>query len=615
MNKMIVLALIVLLATALIYPNLPRHLNPQQAKPETPSKLELLMIYGSIVDAAIGGNFTHALEKIDELHGVYVPENVRYVYDRFNELLDKEVSKLNQTRSFLNEAELELSRGFLKNAKRILESAERALAEADIIHHELEDSSKEFSRILGIPLRQLSSKLEKLGDLIRRYRDEIRTLSRQIKRLEKERVIGTRLALWTNSTQAWIGSRIMINGVLLDEDDNPLIGRTVTIYLDRREVGKFITYEDGGFYGPIKIPYIYKPNVELIAEYVPTGGDFGRFKASKSEPITLSLIYEVPSINVYVDKINLTPLEELGIAGQILTDSGILPNNLYVRAFGETRIVRVSGDGFFNLTINIPGRVSTGVHEIIFYTKAYGILAPARSTIRINVYRVPVNLSIEAPAIALTGTQISVKGGLSTAGNLTNNTLSGEVILEFLGDRRVLRVENGTFSANLSIPLMASSGFTDIVIEFYPANPAYDRSTARLKLLIINPIIILIPLLGVVYLSRTAFKIISPRRKPRFETATKRAEAVKEREIRPAGIVEIYLEAVKIVEGMIGIAKKPSETIREFLSRVMDGLGERAAIFEELSYMTEIAVYGGVKPDMELARDLLDELRRWTYET
>ena len=79
--------------------------------------------------------------------------------------------------------------------------------------------------------------------------------------------------------------------------------------------------------------------------------------------------------------------------------------------------------------------------------------------------------------------------------------------------------------------------------------------------------------------------------------------------------MEIYLEAVKIIEGMIEIAKKPSETIREFLGRVMDGLGERAAIFEELSYMTEVAVYGGVKPDMELARELLDKLRRWMYET
>ena len=614
MNKMIVLALIVLLATALTYPNLPRHLNPQQAKPEMPSKLELLMIYGSIIDAAIGGNFTHAFEKIDELYGVYVPEHVRYVYDRFNELLDKEVSKLNQTRWFLNEAKLDLSRGFLKNAERILEIAERTLAEADIIHRELEDSSKEFSRILGIPLRRLSSKLEELEDLIRKYHDEIRSLSCEIKRLKEERVIGTRLALWTNSTQAWIGSRIMINGVLLDEDDNPLIGRTVTIYLDRREVGKFITYEDGCFHDSIKIPYIYKPNVELIAEYIPTGGDSGRFKASRSKPITLSLIYDVPTINVHVDKINLIPLEELRVTGQILTGSGILPDNLHVDAFGETRIIGISGDGFFNLTINVPGRVSTGVHEIIFYTEAHEILAPARNVIKINVYRVPVNLFVKAPTVTLAGTQISIEGRLSTPTNLTNSALDGEIALEFLGDRNVIRVENGTFSADLSIPLMASSGFTNIVIEFYPANPAYDRSITRPKLLIINPIIILIPLFGVIYLSRMAFKIISPRRKPRLEIVTERVEAVKERRIRLPRIVEIYLEAVKIIEEMIGVAKKPSETIREFLSRVMDGLGERAAIFEELSYMTETAVYGGEKPDMELARKLLDELGRWMYE-
>ena len=617
MNKIIILALTALLATALTYTNLPRHLNPQQAEPEMPSKLELLMIYGSIIDAAISQNFTYALEKIHELYGVYIPENVKYVYDRFNELLSKEVSKLDQTSIFLNETKLKLSQGLLENATRTLKNAETSLAEADIIHRELEDSSKEFSSVLGISLPQLSRKLEELRDLIQEYRDEIYSLSLQIKQLKKKEIIGTKLTLWASSSEAWIGSRIMIYGTLRDEDDNPMMGRTVTICLDGRRIKEFVTHEDGSFYGSIDIPYLYEPNVKLSAEYIPRGDDLGKFKASRSKIIMLSLIYDTPTINVYVDKMNATPLETLKVTGQILTSSGILPDSLHVDAFGETRVVRISGDGFFNLTINIPGRASTGIHEIIFYTEAHDILAPARNVTKINVYRIPVHLSIKAPTIALTGTQMLIEGKLSTAGNFTSNALDGELVLEFLGDRHILKVENGTFSANLSIPLMTSSGFTDLVIKFDPVNPVYSHSITRLKLLTINPIIILIPLFGVIYLSKTAVKAISLKRRPRPEITAKKAEAVKEIERRIGGLAEIakiYLEAVKVVEKMIGVARKPSETIREFLNRVIDILGEKAAIFEEISYIAETAIYGGVKPDMKLVRNLLDKMRRWIHE-
>ena len=619
MNKIMVLALTALLATTLTYANLPRHLNPQQAEPETPSKLELLMIYGSIMDAAISRNFTHALEKINELYGVYIPENVRYVYDRFNELLSKEISKLNQTSIFLNETKLKLSQGFFENATRTLENAEISLAEVDVIHRELEDSSKELSSVLGISPPQLSRKLEGLRDLIQEYRDEIYSLSLQIKQLKEKEIIGTKLTLWASSSEAWIGSRIMIYGTLRDEDDNPMMGRTVTICLDGRRIKEFVTHEDGSFYGSIDIPYLYEPNVKLSAEYIPRGDDLGKFKASRSKIIMLSLIYDTPTINVHVDKMNATPLETLKVTGQILTSSGILPDSLHVDAFGEAKVVRISGDGFFNLTIDIPGRASTGIHEIIFYTEAHDILAPARNVIRINVYRIPVHLSIKAPAIALTGTQMLIEGKLSTAGNFTNNALDGEIALEFLGDRRLLKVENGMFSANLSIPLTAPSGFTDIAIEFDPANPVYSHSITRIKLLIINPIIILIPLFGVIYLSKTAVKTLSLKRRPRAKTTAEEAEAEAVEEIERrigelAEIVEIYLEAVKVVEKMIGVTKKPSETIREFLNKVIDVLGEKAAIFEEISYIAETAIYGGVKPDMKLVRNLLDEMRRWIHE-
>jgi len=74
------------------------------------------------------------------------------------------------------------------------------------------------------------------------------------------------------------------------------------------------------------------------------------------------------------------------------------------------------------------------------------------------------------------------------------------------------------------------------------------------------------------------------------------------------------LEAVRIVEELVGLKKRPSETIREFLEIVGWRLGTKGAVFAELSYMTEAAVYGGIQPDLDLARYLLESLREMRYE-
>jgi len=618
MRRIVVLLLVALLSASVIASTLPRHLNPQQVEPELPSRFELLMLYGSIVDAVLGGNFTQASENIRELIRVYVPENIKYIYNRFNELLGDEVSKLNETNRLLNEAEEELSLGFLDDARKSLEKAGESLAEAELIHSELMDSCREFSRALRLSLSQLLDKLGELSDLIKLYHDRLSALLAQLKQLEEEKLLATELVIQVNSTEVLVGSRLQVSGVLCTEDGHPLEGKDVMVYIGGGRVGKFLTREDGSFQGVVRVPYTYRPEVKLFAEYVPGPEDFGKLKASRSNVIILKLIYEVPVIDARLNVTNVTPLEVFEVSGRVLTSGNIVPEEVYVSAFGKKVETDVLEDGFFRVVFKVPERSSEGLHDVIVYTEPHGVLAPARRVLKINVYRIPTHLVIEAPAIALSGTEVEIRGRLFIEGSSSKKfTGAGEVIVKSFGEFSSFQVEGTAFRINLTIPLAAPSGFVGVRVSFNPSSPIYRGSSAQAQFLIVNPLMILIPLSAVVYLARIGFRELSKKRRAAFRVEAGRAgvvEVVKPVAPPPEGITRVYLEAVRVVEDMTGVKRRASDTIREFLNKVIEKLGDKAPAFAELSYMTEAAVYGGVQPDMELAEYLLEGLRGRVYE-
>ena len=619
MNKLIILLMVVgFSAASLIAPNLPRHVNPQQISPELPSGLDLLLFYGSIVDAAVNRNFTYASERLQGLTFVHVPENIKYIYTRFNELLDKEISKLNETDRFLAEAERELSQGFLDDARGRLEKAGRSLAEAELIQGELRDSSDELAGAIGMPLSRLSNQFKRLESLIELYHKELASLSEHLKQLREERLLNTKLTLWVNFSEVLIGSWLQVHGLLHDEYGRPLDGRRVVVYINGGKVGDIITREDGSFYDVVRVPYIYEPEVELFAEYTPGQEDFGKFKACRSNIVTLKLIYDVPLITAFTDKSDLTPLETFEISGRVSTTSHVLPGEIHVNAFGDKVSAEISEKGDFRIIMSVPESASSGSHKIVLYTKPYEILAPARKMLRINVYRIPTHLVVKAPAMVLSGTQIQIRGELFTGKGLGRRSGNiGNITVESFGQACSFPVDGGSFLVNLTIPLTASSGLMRMRVMFNPSTPIYEASEAQVEIFVMNPIMMLIPLSAALYLTSVGVKELSRRRKTIPERWTAEiAEKAEPKSIvrRPEGITGIYLEAVRMIEELTGLKMKASDTIREFLDKVTWELGEISPAFTELSYMTEAAVYGGLQPDMELARALLEAIRREIYE-
>jgi len=616
MNKLIPILVIGLLSTSIVASSLPRHLDPRQIPQELPARIELIMLYGSLIDAVYRGDFTGAQEHLREISGVYVPDNVKYIYSRFNELLDKEIDKLNETKNYLDEAERHLLLGFLNSSREALRNAGESLAEAELIHQELEDSSREFSRILGIPLTSLSNQLKRLGDLIRLYRDKLLNLSFRLKEFEERDLSETRLTLYVNASEAFVGSALEVFGTLRSEGGRALAERSITVYVDSSFAEKFLTRDDGSFRGILEIPYIYKPEIKLYAEYAPTGSDLGKFKGSRSNIVTLRLIYEAPVIEAWVNASRLKPLEKLRISGSITTTGGVIPERVYVELFGRIMVAEVAEDGFFDLVTVVPANAPIGFHEISLYTKPQGILAPAHKTLIVQIYKIPSELAIWTPGILVSGFTATISGKIMVSEGRGEDSLSGTVILESPWQIYSSKIENGTFTLNLTIPWSILSGIAGLKVRYIPSSPIYRESESEISILVVNPLTLLIPISATIYLVRLGAKEFS-RKKSLIRVKEKSVQVAKEVELpskRGEPILQLYLEAVRIVEELVGLKKRPSETIREFLEIASWRLGAERLVFAELSYMTEAAVYGGIQPDLDLARYLLESLRRVRHE-
>ena len=94
-NHAIFLVIAVFLASLPIMQNMPRHVNPSEIPETSPNMVDLLSIYTIIIDRAVFEDYVESLRNLDESMKTYIPKDLKYIYDRFNELLRNEIDMLN----------------------------------------------------------------------------------------------------------------------------------------------------------------------------------------------------------------------------------------------------------------------------------------------------------------------------------------------------------------------------------------------------------------------------------------------------------------------------------------------------------------------------------------
>jgi len=611
MNKLAILSLTVMvLASLSIMQGIPRHVNPNELLEEYPSIVDLLSIYATIMDKALLEDFGGSLRNLNESVKIHVPEHVKYVYQRFNELLRDELNRLNSTKKYIDIAKLNILLGMLQYARGNLSSASYTLAQANLTYIELRQSVNEFEKMLRIPRNQLASKLTSIEKLLVKYFDEIRKLWDRLEALRRTGLEETEVYVWVDRSGVWVGESVKLSGFLRSGRGYPLEGRTISTFLDGRKINLLTTDSKGFFSTSISTEGIYKPSIQVYVEYSPSGEDVGRYKASRSNTITIYILYDEPTIYAKLSQVKAYPGQVIYVYGWVNTSLGRLPEKIYMTVFGITLSRSLNGNGTFDFPFRVPESIEEGSYRVRLYTQASGIIAPSEKTLTIFVEKIPINVTYSMPATVLSGGKIVVTGRVTASvGSLVTPIAYSRVTASGFGSTfTVYSDEDGMFTSSIDVPISTMTGHFKASLFVEPPSQLYKTHSLSIEVFVVNPLIMIAP--SVVFAIALVYTVPLVREVRASMISRKTSETIEEYILEIPSIRFFYVEAASVVGEATGIYIRDYETIREYLVRVKNNLGEAYQIFEEISMLAERELYGGERANKIIVAELLRRLRQ-----
>ncbi|MCX6656170.1 MAG: hypothetical protein NTY03_13785 [Candidatus Bathyarchaeota archaeon] len=665
MKPLVILAAL-LLISGLVVPSmvlaldLPRHMDPAQLPDENPDAGKLFKLYYIIFHETARENFTGASEWLQWALKVDALANLNTTLSSYSELTGNELRLLNQTRAIIDEAQRTLLMMDSKTIYTILRDGLAELGRANQTLNSIDSTSKTLGTILGYSTQQLDQGVYEIRLLIAKYLDLLGLLRARaiVVDIQSGNVVnGTdrdwlinhypdvaqdfekghpgksfdeivdyyrqnpltrpRLIIWTDRSWAWVGSNVTVSGELTDYNAGPISNRTIIIKIDGVTPGEVNTDSSGGLTKNVTIPYVYKANVTIVAEYQPRGADASRWAASTSNGVVIGLFYYAPKLLVDVP-VEAYPGKVMRISGSLSSESVGLPGfRVSIRVFGETMSIETSQNGLFSLDVPVPGDYPEGYTDVAFDSEGRGLYAPATATLYVDIVRFPSTIYVSSPRWIFSGTKLSVIGRIVTP----NSPLSG-CALELksdIGSNSTRTAGDGSFEASVNLPsTILTSSYTYSV--FSSPSPWIRPSAATGSVLVINLFTVLsIPVLlgaaAILAAKRIRWRPrpISLEAKPVLRDANP-PDAMPGIPIEePKGIRSIFIRLVSVVAAKLGLVLGKSQTIREWLKDVGSKLDKPVlSLVESLSLAYERWLYDApAKSNDRLARVLYGMLKEF----
>ncbi|MEM4577196.1 MAG: hypothetical protein QW701_07150, partial [Candidatus Nezhaarchaeales archaeon] len=177
---------------------------------------------------------------------------------------------------------------------------------------------------------------------------------------------------------------------------------------------------------------------------------------------------------------------------------------------------------------------------------------------------------------------------------------------------------SGGFAVGVGVPLTALTGLHACRVSVSPRDPWFEGASWEGEVLVVNPITMAAP---VGLAAAAALKLAERRPKvggrpsergPPSGGGSEAAAPLREADSGALRLIlNMYWEAVGVVEGALGVRMAPPTTIGEFLASASPMLGPLRGAFEVLSEAAERALYSPSLPVEMLpsARRALEELR------
>ena len=587
--------------------NFPRHKNPAQIQEERFFPIQLISIYAQVVSLQIAGKWDLASSQLKKTFLAYIPEPLRYIFTRFNELIQAVGDKLRTVKKSIDSAESFLRQGEIEESGKILEDAWENVLKTERDLDNLNSSVDELRGKIGAGASEkLRKEIAPLSKLAKDYKNKIQILYRRVK--EGKRLEHTFLQISISKRKIVVGSSFEIYGKLKGETKF-LPGRKVDLFLEGKRIFKVVTDENGEFKAKIDFPFMYKRYTQVFASFTPQEEDKKKFYPSVSNKILLEPIFYAPLIKVGYER-PVYPVLPFKVKGKLtLEDLPLVGYPVKIKLPQKMIQINTDEEGKFETQLSLPSWVGK-TFPLHIFTSPRGIIAPASLTINVPVsYQMPY-MKIGLPLLVVIPYPLELKGEV----NLKNQSMKGAVVRVIIGKKELTTfVREKNFKVKFNIPFYRFSGWEEVTIFLHPKQAWISSLSKREKVLVVNPLTLL-PFICLFVL----FIGISSRRKKEVEKAeeifAKGKEEMQEEKIiekkELMGLIKVYIEAVDLVVGFTRIKQAPAHTIREYLYLVKDKLKEKGKDFELISFATEKFLYAPEGLTAEEEREAEEALGR-----
>ena len=628
MKKILVIVLVIIILGG-ISPGSPATAQSEKSPHENPEnaagvfdEISLLLTYGRIFYLASISEYEDAQAALDEFSEIEIPEEIRYIVERYNELTRQLFTTLDNLEIILDETAILIEGNQIDKARQNLDIAEIQVKQAELLLDDLLNATDILGERLRIFLneesadiqeakKRLSDSLEQIQQLLNKIKQLLNTLTELRLNLTEQYVaamelLPTQLSLEVSPTSVYIGESVTVSGLLRSEDE-PLAGKSIRVVLDGNLVVDLITRVDGTYWGNIILPYEYVDSMTVLTRYEPQGEDAQVYQASQSQELEITALYYNTELNIKAPTVAY-PGIPFDLSGEIITEGGNVPRT--VRIFtSEIDLAGFEAVGVFDVPVSLPAGMDVGTHRITVMVESQEKHAGSVEHSEMNVTLMPVIVDIEATGF------IILPGVVELSGNVhyERGPLDNAAISLSINDKSVTvpTSPDGSFTAKLYMPLDISFiGQWDLIIDIESLEPWASGLQTKRRIMVINPAGSLLVLFAAL-----ALAIIISRRWRR----TARKEAIDNILIRPeitetpvatppvkpigvtGRIIAAYQSFLILAERICGLYLAPPITLREFLESVTKLLPGITRPLTSLTEMMERLLYSNQKPSRETA--------------
>ena len=271
--KKLIMVLSIMVVLGIMTPGLPTLAQPSHIPHENPAtatdsfdKIALLLSYIHIINLITDRHYQDAREVLNELQLADIPDELKYIIDRYHQLWQQLITTLDKLDSLLNEASTMLARNKVHEAKQMLDDAEVNIQYAGSLLADIEAATEalvnQLGAIAGLATDQIERAHIRLEESIERLRQMIAEFDILVQSYNKryiqkmDRLMPTEVSLTINPVSVFMGDNITASG-RLTSNGIPLVGKEVTLVTLNKSLATIITGADGIYTTSIEVPRKY----------------------------------------------------------------------------------------------------------------------------------------------------------------------------------------------------------------------------------------------------------------------------------------------------------------------------------------------------------------------